>query len=99
MKDRNIYCLFLKIIHIFVLFFCAWVCYNSTSGCVCIRHFDPMDTRAAFWLLILGGTCMENDNRNERKRKVMRQNWRPGRFFTILRLIWVSLYWRKRSVF
>ena len=35
---------------------------------------------------------MEKDNRNERKRKVMRQNWRPGRFFTILRLIWTGAY-------
>ena len=35
---------------------------------------------------------MENDNRNERKRKVTRQNWRPGRFFTILRLIWTGAY-------
>ena len=35
---------------------------------------------------------MENENRNERKRRVSRQNWRPGRTLTILRLIWKGVY-------
>ena len=35
---------------------------------------------------------MDNENRNERKRKVSRQNWRPGRALTILRLLWKGAY-------
>ncbi len=35
---------------------------------------------------------MENENYPQRKRKVSRQNWKPGRFLTTLHGLWIAVY-------